>query len=30
VGRHLVGYHQAKVVAKVVVGAGPHPKGRWG
>jgi hypothetical protein len=30
VGRHLVGFHQAKVVAKVVVGAGPpHPKERW-
>jgi hypothetical protein len=28
VGRHLVGYHYAEVVAKVVVGAGPHPKGR--
>jgi hypothetical protein len=28
VGHHLVGYHQAEVVAKVVVGAGPHPKGR--
>ena len=28
VGRHLVGYHRAEVVAQVVVGAGPHPKGR--
>ena len=28
VGRHLVGYFQAEVVAKVVVGVGTHPKGR--
>ena len=29
VGRHLVGFHQAKVVAKVVVVAVPHPKEQW-